>query len=67
MHPLSVTLNEIEKTGILINKINLKELNYNSLINLICDTLNCQEALSIPLTKIVLTKTKGNPFLLINF
>ncbi|KYC39236.1 serine/threonine protein kinase [Scytonema hofmannii PCC 7110] len=62
MHPLYITINELDKSGILINKIHLKELSYKSLINLIHDALNCQEFTDLPLTKIVFNKTKGNPF-----
>ncbi|MUG94022.1 AAA family ATPase [Scytonema sp. UIC 10036] len=62
IHPLSFTLDEIEKSSITIKTIHLKELAYNHLLTLICDTLNCQEITAIPLTKIVFNKTKGNPF-----
>ncbi|WP_407889801.1 AAA family ATPase [Scytonema sp. NUACC26] len=62
MHPLYFTINELEKAGISINQIDLKELSYKSLIHLIHDTLNFQEFTAISLTKIVFTKTKGNPF-----
>jgi predicted ATPase/signal transduction histidine kinase/tRNA A-37 threonylcarbamoyl transferase component Bud32 len=61
-HPLSFTIADLEKAGIIVNTIHLKELTCNSLTNLICDTLNCQENIAIPLTKIVYNKTKGNPF-----
>jgi len=60
-HPLYLTLNEIEKTGV-INTITLEPLNQADLNRLITDTLRCQEAAAVPLTQMVFTKTKGNPF-----
>ncbi|GAB1537982.1 hypothetical protein NUACC21_06380 [Scytonema sp. NUACC21] len=67
MHPLYFTLNEIKKTGILIHQIYLKELSFDSLVNLISDTLNCQDFTADFLTRIVITKTKGNPFFIHQF
>ncbi len=60
-HPLYLTLNEIEKRGA-INTIALKALNQGDLTRLIADTLRCQESVAVPVTQMVFTKTKGNPF-----
>ncbi len=60
-HPLYLTLNEIEKTGV-INTITLEPLNQGDLNSLIADTLHCLESVAVPLTQIVFAKTKGNPF-----
>jgi predicted ATPase/signal transduction histidine kinase len=61
-HPLYLALKEIQKTGVSINKISLEALNQGDLNRLIADTLRCSEAMAIPLTQMVFTKTKGNPF-----
>ncbi len=60
-HPLYLTLNEIEKTGV-INTITLEPLNQGDLNSLIADTLHCLESVAVPLTQMVFAKTKGNPF-----
>ena len=60
-HPLYLTLNEIEKTGV-INTITLEPLNQSDLNRLIADTLRYQEAAAVTLTQMVFAKTKGNPF-----
>jgi predicted ATPase/signal transduction histidine kinase/tRNA A-37 threonylcarbamoyl transferase component Bud32 len=61
-HPLSLTLQEIEKAGATINNITLRPLNQSELNSLIVDTLRCEETLAVPLTEIVFAKTTGNPF-----
>ncbi|BDA69475.1 multi-sensor signal transduction multi-kinase [Rivularia sp. IAM M-261] len=61
-HPLSLTLQEIEKAGATINNITLKPLNQSELNSLIADTLRCEETLAVPLTQIVFARTNGNPF-----
>ncbi len=61
-HPLSLTLQEIEKAGASINNITLKPLNQSELNNLIADTLRCGKTLAVPLTQIVFATTSGNPF-----
>jgi predicted ATPase/signal transduction histidine kinase/tRNA A-37 threonylcarbamoyl transferase component Bud32 len=61
-HPLMLTIEEIRKTGAVVNTITLTPLTQTDLNRLIADTLNCQEELAKPLTQLVYTKTKGNPF-----
>ncbi|BAY25803.1 multi-sensor signal transduction multi-kinase [Calothrix sp. NIES-2100] len=61
-HPLYLKLQEIEKTGVAINTINLAPLTQSDLNNLIADTLHCQESVAAPLSQMVFAKTKGNPF-----
>ncbi|BAZ29800.1 multi-sensor signal transduction multi-kinase [Cylindrospermum sp. NIES-4074] len=61
-HPLSLTLQEIKKTSATVNTITLEPLNRSDLNCLIADTLHCPESVAIPLTQLVFTKTKGNPF-----
>jgi PAS domain S-box-containing protein len=61
-HPLMLTLDEIRKTEATVNQITLAPLDQSSLNRLIADTLSCPPKQAVPLTKQVLTKTKGNPF-----
>ncbi|HIK05922.1 MAG TPA: AAA family ATPase [Trichormus sp. M33_DOE_039] len=66
-HPLSLTLQEITKTGTTVNYIDLQPLNQSHLNLLIADTLHCQEEIAVPLTQMVFAKTKGNPFFATQF
>ncbi|MBE9007290.1 AAA family ATPase [Fortiea sp. LEGE XX443] len=60
-HPLMLTLAEIKKNDIEINKINLDTLQQTDLNYLIADTLNCSLEVAFLLTKFVYQKTRGNP------
>ncbi|MEH2441390.1 trifunctional serine/threonine-protein kinase/ATP-binding protein/sensor histidine kinase [Nostoc sp.] len=62
VHPLMLTLEEIGKLGATVNTITLTPLDQTSVNHLIADTLSCSLALATPLTELVLSKTKGNPF-----
>ncbi|MBP5971217.1 AAA family ATPase [Brasilonema sp. CT11] len=66
-HPLFITKNELKKTNIKINTINLQPLNQANSNRLIADILCCSEALAIPLNQMVFAKTKGNPFFIRRF
>ncbi|MBD2438432.1 AAA family ATPase [Nostoc sp. FACHB-110] len=66
-HSLMLTLDEIKKNGIKINKITLKTLNEFKLNQLVADTLNCKEILAKPLSKLIYQKTQGNPFFATQF
>lgn len=66
-HPLILTLGELEKTGAIINTINLELLNKASLTQLVADTLSCSTEIAQPLTDIVYQKTQGNPFFVTQF
>ncbi len=66
-HPLLLTLDEIRKESATINQINLAPLDQPSLNRLIADTLSCSIKKAIPLTELVFTKTKGNPFFATQF
>src|SRR5919199_1045930 len=61
-HPLMLTLEEIRQADATINQITLAPLDKSSLNRLIADTLSCPSSLALPLTELVLSKTKGNPF-----
>ncbi|MGF1936844.1 MAG: trifunctional serine/threonine-protein kinase/ATP-binding protein/sensor histidine kinase [Nostoc sp. ChiQUE02] len=62
IHPLMLTLEEIQKLDTTVNTITLAALDRVSINHLVADTLSCSLALATPLTELVLSKTKGNPF-----
>ncbi|MEH1776044.1 trifunctional serine/threonine-protein kinase/ATP-binding protein/sensor histidine kinase [Nostoc sp.] len=62
VHPLMLTLEEIQNFGATVNTITLAPLDQISVNHLVADTLSCSLALAAPLTELVLSKTKGNPF-----
>ncbi|MBD2042341.1 ATP-binding sensor histidine kinase [Microcoleus sp. FACHB-672] len=62
VHPLMLTLSDIQKAGATVNTITLEPLGVSDLNSLIADTLACSTALALPLTDLVYQKTKGNPF-----
>ncbi|MCJ8282726.1 MAG: serine/threonine-protein kinase PknK [Rivularia sp. ALOHA_DT_140] len=61
-HPLILTLSEITKEKVQVNKIKLTPLEEKSLNKLIADTLNCSLSIAKPLTQLVYQKAQGNPF-----
>ncbi|MBD2345176.1 trifunctional serine/threonine-protein kinase/ATP-binding protein/sensor histidine kinase [Anabaena subtropica] len=62
VHPLILTLNEIEKIGYTINIITLNSLQLTDLNYLVADTLTCSLELAQRLTDLIYQKTQGNPF-----
>jgi predicted ATPase len=65
--PLILTLDEIRKNSATVNQITLAPLDKASLNCLIADTLSCPPERAIPLTELIFTKTKGNPFFATQF
>ncbi len=61
-HPLMLTLSDIQKTEIRVNKITLSPLSQGQVNQLVADTLKCSEKLALPLAQLVYQKTQGNPF-----
>ncbi|AKG24198.1 trifunctional serine/threonine-protein kinase/ATP-binding protein/sensor histidine kinase [Calothrix sp. 336/3] len=61
-HPLMMTLNDVSKSGTVINTITLQPLSQNSLNQLVTDTLNCTADAAEALTQLIYQKTQGNPF-----
>jgi diguanylate cyclase (GGDEF)-like protein len=68
-HPLMLTLAAINEAIAKkqddckrLQTITLKPLDRVSLNHLIADTLSCSKILALPLSKLVMQKTKGNPF-----
>ncbi|HEY9864323.1 MAG TPA: serine/threonine-protein kinase PknK, partial [Candidatus Obscuribacterales bacterium] len=67
VHPFILTINEIVKTGAIVNTITLPPLTRLDLNQLVADTLNCQPDLVEYLTQLVDQKTQGNPFFATQF
>ncbi|MEG4491937.1 AAA family ATPase [Microcoleus sp. D3_18_C4] len=61
-HPFMLTVDEIVKSGAVVNTITLQPLILADLNQLVADTLICDLSSSQPLTELVYQKTKGNPF-----
>ena len=61
-HPFMLTVDEIIKSGAVVNSITLQPLSLADLNQLVADTLICDLYLAGPLTELVYQKTKGNPF-----
>jgi PAS domain S-box-containing protein len=61
-HPFMLTVDEIIKSGAVVNTISLQPLSLADLNQLVADTLICDLSLAGPLTELVYQKTKGNPF-----
>src|SRR4028119_40820 len=57
-----LTVDEIVKSGAVVNTITLQPLSQRDLNQLVADTLICDLSLAEPLTELVYQKTKGNPF-----
>ncbi|MEH2425780.1 MAG: AAA family ATPase [Nostoc sp.] len=62
VHPLMLTLEEIQKLDATVSTITLAPLEQIYINHLVADTLSCTLTLAAPLTELVLSKTKGNPF-----
>ncbi|MGL6136552.1 MAG: ATP-binding protein, partial [Planktothrix sp.] len=67
VHPFILTINEILKTGAIVNTITLPPLTRSDLNQLVADTLNYQPDLVESLTQLVYQKTQGNPFFATQF
>ncbi|MEY3866813.1 MAG: hypothetical protein RLZZ338_704 [Cyanobacteriota bacterium] len=66
-HALTLTLDEIEKSGATIDTITLEPLGESDLNHLVADTLNCVPEFAFNLTNLVHQKTQGNPFFATQF
>ena len=66
-HPLLRTVAEIEQAGAQVSRITLAPLTPDQLIQLIADVLRCEPQQIAPLAQLVLEKTDGNPFFVIQF
>ncbi len=62
VHPFMLAVDEIVKSGAVVNTITLQPLSQKDLNQLVADTLICNLCLAAPLTELVYQKTQGNPF-----
>ncbi|MEG3895233.1 MULTISPECIES: AAA family ATPase [unclassified Microcoleus] len=67
VHPLMLTLGEIQKTEAIVNTITLAPLSQANVNRLIADTLTCSAEMALPLTELIYQKTQGNPFFTTQF
>jgi len=61
-HPLTITIETIQKTNAKVNSILLEPLNFNQVNQLTAETLKCSLEKSGDLAELINTKTNGNPF-----
>ncbi|MCP4135239.1 MAG: serine/threonine-protein kinase PknK [bacterium] len=61
-HPLVLTINEIRKSGAIINELFLPSLNAEHVSQLLADTLNRSTKETASLAELLIRKTGGNPF-----
>ena len=61
-HPFMLTIDEIVKSGAIVNTITLQPLSQADMNQLVADTLICDLSLAQPLTELIYQKTNGNPF-----
>ncbi|WP_013334723.1 AAA family ATPase [Gloeothece verrucosa] len=66
-HPLILTVERLRKKGAIINQIILTPLKFESLTQLIADTLHHERETVKPLAERVNSKTSGNPFFVNEF
>lgn len=66
-HPLNLTLNHLEAQGVIIHRINLQSLSFESLSLFLADTLHHPLKTLEPLTQLLQEKTDGNPFFVKQF
>lgn len=66
-HPLMFTLEEVQKTEAVVNRIFLSPLELHHVNQLVADALHCWAETAYPLAELVYTKTGGNPFFLNEF
>jgi predicted ATPase/signal transduction histidine kinase/serine/threonine protein kinase/CheY-like chemotaxis protein len=62
VHPFMLTVQEIQKTGVIVNTIKLRPFQIEDLNQLIADTLNSTLSQTKPLAELVDQQTQGNPF-----
>ena len=63
-HPLIQTVEEIEKTGTIVNNIVLQPLDLANVTELVTETLNTSPEKVTSLAELIWNKTGGNPFFL---
>jgi diguanylate cyclase (GGDEF)-like protein len=66
-HSFMQTVEEIRKTGALVQTITLHTLEQSTITQWVGDTLICDVIVAHPLAELVYQKTKGNPFFVTQF
>lgn len=66
-HPFSIAMHDIVKAGVRISELSLKPLDFSHLAALIADTVHAEGAAVTPLAQLIMEKTGGNPFFVIQF
>jgi serine/threonine protein kinase len=66
-HPLMLTLNRFNETEFTIEEVQLNPLPMAGLAGLITDTLACSPSKAEALARVVMDKTRGNPFFIDQF
>ncbi|MFC1852725.1 AAA family ATPase, partial [candidate division CSSED10-310 bacterium] len=66
-HLTLLALSDLQKAGVAIHRIDLKQLEFDQINFFISDTLLCSRDQSRPLAQVCIEKTGGNPFFLSQF
>lgn len=66
-HPFMIALDEIGQAGVKISEVMLKPLDLQHLNELVADTVHADTASVPPLSLLIMDKTGGNPFFVIQF
>ncbi len=66
-HPFIMTVEELRKTQIRINQLNLSPLSQENINELLVDTLSANTSYVEPLAKLIYEKTQGNAFFVNQF
>lgn len=66
-HPFILTVDEMIKSGVVVNTINLQPLDLAQVNQLVADTLKSKLFLTQPLADLVYQKAQGNPFFTTRF
>jgi len=64
-HPLMLMVEDIEKEKGLVRRLELNELDFNSILQITTETLHTDNERAAPLARVLQEKTGGNPFFLI--
>ncbi len=66
-HPLTRAAARLEAAGARVHRVSLGALGASDLVHFVCDTLHTDPAAAQPLAQLLLRKTDGNPFFVIQF
>lgn len=67
LHPAIITIEEVKKTGVETNYINLQPLDFDSVNEWVSDTFLQPKNSTKELTELIISKTEGNPFFVKSF